>query len=192
MADEGSFFLRVQNGDVWACWLDARAPVKLGSVDEVVSAMHEFAAQLEGKSTAAPQPPAPEPAPAPAEPPLATPAPPQRPVGGAPAPEPAPRTAAEQKDRREQRHDISIIGRVRTGSGARDVTVRDLSESGCRFYDPLSPMPPGQNLTIKLGPIGPIDAVVRWRREDDVGIEFLNPLYPSVLDHIRQHFDLRR
>lgn len=47
-------------------------------------------------------------------------------------------------------------------------------------------------LTIKIGPVGPVEATVRWNRGNRFGIELTNPLYPSVLVHIRDHFDLRK
>ena len=47
-------------------------------------------------------------------------------------------------------------------------------------------------LTVKIGPVGPVEATVRWNRSDSVGVQFNSPLYPSVLEHIRNHFDLRR
>lgn len=90
------------------------------------------------------------------------------------------------------RHAIAIIGRVRTGTGARDVTVLDLSVHGCRFHDRFGHLLEGTAVTIKLGPIGPIDAEVKWREKEHVGIAFASPLHPAVLDHIRAHFDLRR
>lgn len=93
---------------------------------------------------------------------------------------------------RSARHEITIVGRIFTAKGSRDVTVVDLSETGCQFRDLARILEPGGRLTIKLGPIGPIEAAVRWRRSTKVGVQFSTPLYPSVLEHIRAHFDLRR
>ena len=95
-------------------------------------------------------------------------------------------------DRGEERHDLTILGRIVSNAGPRDVTVLDLSESGCRFADRYRGLNPGVRITIKLGPIGPIPAKVRWCRDGHVGIAFENPLYPSVLQHIRDHFDMRK
>ena len=94
-------------------------------------------------------------------------------------------------ERSAERHDISIIGKLRTGTGKRDVTIVDLSERGCRIFDRMGYLSPNLAVTIKIGPVGPIDATVRWQDQPYAGIRFDNPLYPAVLDHIRAHFDLR-
>lgn len=94
-------------------------------------------------------------------------------------------------DRESERYDISIVGTLRTGTGKRDVTIVDLSEKGCRFYDRMGHLSEGLSVTIKIGPVGPIDATVRWQDQPYAGIRFSNPLYPAVLEHIRTHFDLR-
>ena len=83
------------------------------------------------------------------------------------------------------------MGRLRTGTGARDVTIVDLSEQGCRIYDRLGYLKPGLACTIRIGPIGPVDATIRWQEVPYSGLRFDRPLYPAVLDHIRAHFDLR-
>ncbi len=94
-------------------------------------------------------------------------------------------------ERGAERHDISIMGTLRTGTGKREVTIVDLSENGCRILDRIGFLSPDLAVTIKIGPVGPIDATVRWQDRPYAGIRFDNPLYPAVLDHIRAHFDLR-
>ena len=93
-------------------------------------------------------------------------------------------------ERAEPRHELTIIGRVRMGSIARDVTVLDLSEHGCRFHDRFSTVPVGTPVTVKIGPVGPVAATVKWRRGEYLGVQFKSPLYPAVLEHIRTHFDI--
>jgi hypothetical protein len=199
MSEEEPFFI-VRSGSLWACWLSGRAAVNLGPEEDVRAAMKGFlgesdpaigqepkpapAAERAPPSPAAPPPPAPIPAaPRPSVSPPPAPPPPD-------VPSPAPASRGEQA-RVEPRHDVSIVGRVRSGIGARDVTVHDLSERGCRFVDPLGNLPANARITIKLGPVGPVEATVRWCRGTSVGIEFDTPLYPSVLEHIRRHFDTR-
>ncbi|RIV89039.1 PilZ domain-containing protein [Aurantiacibacter zhengii] len=94
-------------------------------------------------------------------------------------------------ERSVERHDISIMGTLRTGTGKREVTIVDLSERGCRILDRMGFLSPDLGVTIKIGPVGPVDATVRWQDRPYAGIRFNNPLYPAVLDHIRTHFDLR-
>ncbi|WP_338244491.1 PilZ domain-containing protein [Aurantiacibacter hainanensis] len=94
-------------------------------------------------------------------------------------------------NRNAERHDISIQGTLRTGNGKREVTIVDLSDRGCRLFDRMGYLSPDLAVTIRIGPVGPIEATVRWQEQPYAGLLFVNPLYPAVLDHIRTHFDLR-
>lgn len=90
-----------------------------------------------------------------------------------------------EEERREPRIPVSIQGRYRTGSGlAKDVVVSDLSGSGCKFYDRFTNLKLDDRLTIRVGSIGPIDGVVRWRAGQIIGIKFAAPLHSSVLEHM--------
>lgn len=90
--------------------------------------------------------------------------------------------------RREDRIPVEILSRYRTGSGrVHTVQVSNLSRSGCLLHQNFSALDVDKKLTIRLGAIGPIDSIVRWKHGLDVGVEFLNPLHPSVLDHIVGH-----
>ncbi len=89
------------------------------------------------------------------------------------------------EERRDERHGITVPGRYRTGSGmAVEVTLRDLSRGGCQIHDRLGRLSVEQFLTIRIGPIGPIDSRVRWLDGRVAGIRFDQPLADSVLDHI--------
>lgn len=89
-------------------------------------------------------------------------------------------------ERRDPRHPVDIEGRYRHGTGsARHVIVRDLSVNGCSMFDRFSNLEAGAELSVRIGSIGPIDAVVKWRSASVVGIEFVTPLHPSVLEHMR-------
>ena len=164
----------VRSGQVWACWLSGRAPVALGDVAQVRLGMDKFLHGDAREGTAS--------SPTP---------PPSSPVKAPPGVE-APAPNEQEKERVEPRHDISIIGKVHTGTGVREVTILDLSEHGCRFHDRFCNLRPGMPVSLRIGPVGPVRASVRWRRSEYVGIQFDSPLYPSVLEHIRSHFDLRR
>lgn len=189
MSDDLFFVSR--NGAIWACWLSGKPAIKLGDDDEVVAAMAQFLRPAKAPQPAAVPPPA-----------SATHA--SSPAGLPPSPAPhlsslapPPRSPAQVakrvlKDRAAARHDLTILGRIFTANGSRDVTILDLSESGCQFHAPMSHLKIDERLTVKLGPVGPVEATVRWHRGDKLGVQFNSPLYPSVLDHIRDHFDLRR
>ena len=95
-------------------------------------------------------------------------------------------------DRDRSRHAISVPGRYRTGTGvAKDVDILDISESGCRFFDRFGRMIPGTVISIRIDTIGPIVATVRWCEANIVGIQFENPLYGPVFEHIRAKLDRR-
>ncbi len=87
--------------------------------------------------------------------------------------------------RREQRYSISVPGRYRKGTGVRyNIAIKDLSEYGCQFADLTGRLASGDEITIRVGDIGPLDARVKWSDKRQIGVEFDQPLYPSVLDHI--------
>ena len=153
--------------------------MKLGTESEVLAAMEEFIAEAGAGSPPEVDPPSTAPL--------------GRTAPSPPAPvEVVPPRKQTENERTEQRHDVSIIGRVRASTGTHDVTVHDLSERGCRFHNPVGQLVEGMPLTIKLRPIGPIAATVKWCRAGYAGLEFRDPLYPSVLEYIREHFDSRR
>ena len=178
MSDEDAFFI-ARNGAIWACWLSGKPAINLGPEAQVLTAMNQFVSQ-QGSSTAA-------------LPAAATPPPPANhtePVE-TDAAVVEPEQAREKQSRSDERHELTILGKIYTGQGSRDVTILDLSESGCRFHDRFGMLAGETPLTIKIGPIGPVAARVRWRRKEYVGLQFDSPLHPSVLAHIRGHFDLR-
>lgn len=165
-------FFVARNGSIWACWLSGKPAVNLGGECAARAAMEQFLGENRPALTSGiEKPPAPPP-----------------PMKSTLAPPPAPRTVME---RSADRHEIAIVGRIFTAGGSRDVVITDLSETGCQFTDEAEVLESGNRLTIKIGPIGPLEAATRWRRAERIGIEFTTRLYPSVLDHIRQHFDLR-
>ena len=94
------------------------------------------------------------------------------------------------ESRHETRHPIEIQGRYRTGNGiARDVAITDLSTHGCRIFDRFSKLVGSSFLTIRIGSIGPLEAHVRWVEKGVIGLEFVRPLHPSVLEHMRTTLD---
>ena len=88
--------------------------------------------------------------------------------------------------RKDGRHAIEVWGQYRMQSGVRrDVPVKDLSETGCRFYDKFSSLLPGAEITLKIETLGPFPATVRWQEGGYVGVEFQHRLYGPTFDHIR-------
>jgi hypothetical protein len=88
--------------------------------------------------------------------------------------------------RQDPRHPVEVWGQYRTKSGVRrDVPIKDLSETGCRFYDKFSSLLPGAELTIRIEALGPFAATVRWQEGGYVGAAFHSRLYGPTFDHIR-------
>lgn len=89
------------------------------------------------------------------------------------------------QERREYRHLVSLQGRYRSGTGvARDVVVLDLSTHGCKFFDRFCNLRVGSHLSMRVGNVGPLSAMVKWVEAQHVGVEFENPLHTSVLEHM--------
>jgi hypothetical protein len=88
--------------------------------------------------------------------------------------------------RKDDRHPVEVWGHYRTVSGVRrDIPIKDLSETGCRFYDKFSSLLPGADITLRIETLGPIKATVRWQEAGYVGAEFEHRLYGPTFDHIR-------
>lgn len=95
--------------------------------------------------------------------------------------------------RRDPRRAVQIVGHYRARahmSGARDIWIKDISETGCRFFDKFSTLAEGGGIIFRIGNVGPISAQVRWRDQYVVGIQFDRPLHPSVFDHIVKTMNL--
>lgn len=93
--------------------------------------------------------------------------------------------------RQEPRLPVEITSRYRTGSGqAHIVRVSNLSRSGCMLHQNYSALSVGRMLTIRLGEIGPIDSVVRWKDGLNVGLEFITPLHPAMMDHLTRQYGI--
>lgn len=90
------------------------------------------------------------------------------------------------KARKDQRHAVEVWGHYRTPNGGkRDVPLKDLSETGCKFYDKFSSLMPGEEINLKIETLGPFPATVRWQEGGYVGVAFEKRLYGPTFDHIR-------
>lgn len=164
-------FLVSKSGDVWACWLNGKPAVNLGSEQNFWMAAEKLFKELH---------PVTQPTQAPGTDAERA----NESLNGSPS------NQADQIKRDEPRFDVTLMGRLYGSGGSREVTIFDLSIRGCRVED-LTSARPGSLVTIKIGTVGPIGGVIRWRRDNFIGIKFENPLYPAVLDNIRQEQSLR-
>ena len=73
----------------------------------------------------------------------------------------------------------------RTGEHRWRVNILDFSPKGCRMEVPVK-VDPDDLVWISLPGIESIQGKVAWVREWEAGIEFANPLYPSVFDMLHE------
>ncbi|MDG5751400.1 PilZ domain-containing protein [Qipengyuania sp. XHP0211] len=164
--------LSAKDGDIWALWPDGRGAINLGNEEAFWAAAANLYDELHPETPERPE--------------AATATAPQ--IDDRPSLPPA--ETRKQAERIEARHGVTIVGRVYGQGGSREATIFDLSAHGCRVED-RSLARPGSRVTIKIGSIGPLGAVIRWRTDDMVGLKFESPLYPSILEHIRNEVSLR-
>lgn len=171
--NESDLFFVVRRNQVWACRLDGSPAFSLGETNDVLSAMREFLIEAENRNAA--------------EVDVHTVTSDESHELGDPSQSSAvPKKARNRSinERSEQRYSITIPAAIRTTKMQHDVVLRDLSTNGCRFVEHGSYLKNGNPLTIRIGPIGPIDAVVIWRDGNFVGVKFINPMHSSILGHI--------
>lgn len=88
--------------------------------------------------------------------------------------------------RSKMRHNVSVWGRYRSKNGVRrDIQLKNLSETGCQFYDRFTGLQSGDEITLRIENLGPFDATVRWVDAGYVGVQFSGELYGPTFDHIR-------
>lgn len=91
-----------------------------------------------------------------------------------------------ERQRTQDRAQIVAHGRFRTESGqAGNATFADISERGCRLFDPSRLLKPGDGVTIWIEKVGPFAASVQWREHGEVGVKFIRPLYAPVFEHLK-------
>lgn len=87
--------------------------------------------------------------------------------------------------RRESRLFVEVPGtyqETQTASSARHIVFSAISASGCRLNRVAPHIGVGHVIALNLGPIGPIEATVRWRSADQAGVEFREALDPAIVD----------
>ena len=90
--------------------------------------------------------------------------------------------------RRESRLFVEVTGSYREGDGpTRDISFGHISVSGCRLNQLEPHLKVGDLISLCLGPIGPIDATIRWRRENLAGVEFSEPLDSALVAFFAAH-----
>lgn len=84
--------------------------------------------------------------------------------------------------RRESRLFVEVPGSYQEPGGPlREIVFAEISATGCRLNCIAPHVRVGDVIALNLGPIGPLDATVRWRRDDRAGVEFREPLEQAVV-----------
>ena len=87
--------------------------------------------------------------------------------------------------RRDER--TSVDGRARfraAGSNPFHAALFRLSANGFRMFT-FSRQAIGKHIWVNLPGLQPVEAVVRRQDGNNYGCEFVNPLHPSVADHLK-------
>lgn len=78
---------------------------------------------------------------------------------------------------------VSLDGYCRVGDGVDEpVAILDLDPRGCRVRGIGVAVTKADPIAIRLGPVGPIPAKLRWMKRGLAGLKFDEPLAPSDLD----------
>jgi len=86
----------------------------------------------------------------------------------------------EADERRHERHEVSIHGRVRElGSTAAAGRINNLSIGGCRIRD--TDLPRNAEVWVTLGNAQPVRARIVWVKSGEAGCEFYAPLSRASL-----------
>ena len=87
--------------------------------------------------------------------------------------------------RRAERVPLRADIEFRRAGGQRwRVNILDFSPEGCRVALPIK-VDPDDMVWISLPGIESIQGAVAWVKEWEAGVEFSNPLYPSVFEMVR-------
>lgn len=97
--------------------------------------------------------------------------------------------AEENCDRLAERLPVLLRARCRKSSWhVFAVEIGDLSQGGCSIVGSSEAFLPGELVRLSLAHLKPIEAEVRWLREDKVGVEFRVALKARVIEQIAQAY----
>jgi hypothetical protein len=95
--------------------------------------------------------------------------------------------------REHDRIPVAMSGKLRTPYGRQDVTLSDLSLTGCRINAVFMTLSVGQRIVLRPEGLEGLNAVVSWTSGPSAGIHFDVPLAPYVLDFlVKAHPDESR
>src|SRR3954464_15616108 len=86
--------------------------------------------------------------------------------------------------REHDRIPVAMGGKLRTPHGRQDVTLSDLSVTGCRINAIYMTLAVGQRIVLRPEGLEGLSAVVTWTSGPSAGLKFDVALHPSVLDYL--------
>lgn len=91
--------------------------------------------------------------------------------------------------RQARRLTLALPARCRTLNGfAEDVVIRDISARGCRVISHSLAVRTTAKVVIRPTGMEGLCGTVRWVRGCEAGIEFDQPLYEPVVEHLHRRF----
>jgi len=89
------------------------------------------------------------------------------------------------KTRQTTRKQLQALATCHNMAGRQWQTMLlDVSPGGCKIIDPSRQLRPGEALNLYFADSGPRTAKFTWRRQDEVGLEFREPLPEDVLESL--------
>lgn len=99
--------------------------------------------------------------------------------------------AEENCDRLAERRPVLLRGRCRKSSWyVFPVELGDLSQGGCSIVGSSEAFVPGEVVRLSLAHLKPVEAEVRWLRDDRVGVEFRVALKVRVIEQIAEAYGI--
>lgn len=91
--------------------------------------------------------------------------------------------------RNESRLSVDLPGSYIRCDRSHAMFFSQISASGCRLTTDDSDLRVGDAIGLYLGPVGPIDGIVRWVSDGCAGVEFGVPLDAAVVGYFAAFID---
>jgi len=86
--------------------------------------------------------------------------------------------------RREDRQRLDLTAQCRMSDGKRELSISDISSSGCRLAVGVSSIPVDQRVILSPRGLESLAGTVKWCSDGYAGIEFDRPIHVAVVDHL--------
>jgi len=92
-----------------------------------------------------------------------------------------------------ERREVVLPARCRSRTGfINHVVITNLSAQGCRIESHSLTLGEEDLVTLRPEGLEGLMGVIRWRHNHQAGVQFVNPLYEPVVDHlVQQHARFR-